>query len=192
MSGEGLRVIHVTDPHPWRGVIVDALTAIGNRSGGRYSPKAIYDYITGTLMAPANVYVVDGRQLAGFGLWLCLDDEVMPHVEDVQEAVCGLSTLGLTPDDCGNPVAFISYGWIKPGYQGRPFDAWLPLAEAWARERKCRALISMTERSSAAQASERLRFANLPARWRGLMAYCKWINQRGFVMRESTFWKELA
>lgn len=191
-SYDYLRVIQVTDPQPWRKPIMEALTEIGNRSGGRYSPGTLYGYITGTLMSPQNVFEIGGKKLSGFDMWLCLDNDMMREGADPEQCVCGLSTLGLTPDDCGNPIAFISYGWIKPGYSGDPFDAWLPIAEAWARERKCRALLSMTERSSAAKASERLRFENLQARLRGLIAYYKWIHKRGFVMRETTFWKELS
>lgn len=140
--------------------IVRALTEINARSGGRYPPERIFELFREQLRNP---------QL--FALWLGLDVEKLAHTAPV-DAVVALLTLNLIPDEVGTPVAYLSRAWIAPGWRGKPFDVGLPLVERWARARGAVALLTTSERDTA--------------------AFARWAGRRGFARRETVYEKVLS
>jgi hypothetical protein len=167
--------------HPFRESILTALPAIDARSGGRYDPEAVYDRMR-THYLPNT---------AEFALLLAVDKDMLAKKKSHNTAVCGLTALFKQYDFMGAPFTFIGMGWIKPGYNGRPFVEALPHIEDWARQRGSTKLVSMTERASLSASEMRLSQEQYAARLKGLAAYCRWIGRYGFVQRESTFEKVL-
>jgi len=126
-----------------------------------------------------------------FALWVAIDEDMKESGKPLSDCVAGVMTLALHYDEVGQPVTFITRGWVRRGYHAEPLDRALPFVEQWARARGCVSIKSQTERSSAACAEDRLSLASVKARLRAMAAYWTWINKRGFTMRETVFERKL-
>jgi len=165
----------------YRDVILGALTDVGARSGTEYEPQVIYDHLRDHWV---------GDRL--FALWLVSDVAKLQAGDPPNETIAGVTTLNVLTDEIGMPIAYISRGWGRPGYNGEHFDWVLPYIENWARDRGCTRILSSTERSCAGSAKRRhLTRRYVADRLAGLAAYWKWIGQRGFGMRQTVFEKVL-
>lgn len=176
-----LKGYQVKNLDPIQSVVLLALTEIGERSGGRYSPQAVFERLKWELANDLGVAV-----------WVGVDEAKRANGSGLNDSICGVMTLMICPDELGTAIAVISRGWIRKGYGGLPFDLAMPLVEAWARQKKAIKLVSMTERSSLGRASDRLDLKHFRARMNGLAAYARWIGQRGFRQRETIFEKVLT
>lgn len=161
----------------WKPIILQALREIGKRSGGRYPAEQVYEYLR-------DYRIMDDQN---FALWLGVDENRLQSGGDITQAVVGLTTLEISHDEVGCPMVFVSRGWTRPDDRGRTFEAVFPFIREWGKERGCRAIVTMTERCSAAKAPERLERACLLQRLRGLAAYWRRISKLGFTLRESAF-----
>jgi hypothetical protein len=161
----------------WKEIILHALDEIGKRSGGRYTSEEVFAYLR-------DFRIMDEPK---FALWLGIDEERLVKGGNVQDAVTGLTTLDISYDEVGYPLVFVSRGWTRPDDHGRTFKAVFPLIQQWGKERGCKAIVTMTERSSAANAPKRTDLACLLPRMRGLAAYWRQMAKLGFTLRESSF-----
>jgi hypothetical protein len=181
MPLQAVQLIDAIELADFAPVIMQALTEIGVRSGGRYPAADVYPKLCDEI-----------RDRSRFALVVVLDLEAIQRGVELNAATVGFCTLQIAGgDELDFPVAFLSRGWARKGCANAPFDVTLPVLEDWARQRGCRRIMTMTERASAAAGAERNSLKQWIARMAGLRAYARWIGRRGFVMRETIFEKEL-
>jgi len=152
--------LHIYEPdnlNIWKPSVMKALTEITDRVNSRYTAEQIYHSI---LQKTKDKYL--------FALWLCVDTL---RLRETHKSVVGMMALELAPDEMGEPVVCILYGWIEKGYRTKPFTLALPKIEAWAKTRNSNRIQSMTDRNS--------------------KSYERWIGRYGFNRRETIYEKSL-